>query len=300
MTAVAVLGLGAMGSRMALALRKAGHAVTGWNRTHLPADHALLAASLHLARTPAEAVQTADVVLAMVRDDAASRQVWLDPDHGALAAMQAHAVAVDASTLSPTWVQALAHAAGQAQRRFVEAPVVGSRPQADAGQLVVLAGGAAADVDAVRPLLLAAARAVHHVGAAGAGSRLKLAANGLFAAQVVALAEAVRLLEAGAGEPAVDPVWLRDLPVMSPSALGALDGMQRRAFAPLFPIELAAKDMRYLHAAAQAQGLQVPLLRQAGEVLAAAERQGLGGLHITGVLAHYEAQAAAATSKEAA
>ena len=98
MSKISVLGLGAMGARMAAHLIKAGHDVTVWNRT-ADATKPLVAAGATQAQTPREAAAGAAFVVAMVRDDDASRRVWLDPDNGALAGMAAGAVAIESSTL---------------------------------------------------------------------------------------------------------------------------------------------------------------------------------------------------------
>src|ERR1700712_40727 len=90
---IAVLGLGAMGSRMAAALIKAGHAVTVWNRDAAKAQ-ALVQQGAKQAASPREAADGADIVMCMVRDDAASRQVWLAPETGALEGLRADAVAI--------------------------------------------------------------------------------------------------------------------------------------------------------------------------------------------------------------
>jgi len=131
MAEVVVLGLGAMGLRMRANLLKAGHRLTVWNRSKGAADQ-LIAAGAHLAGSPREAVAEADFVIAMVRDDIASRKIWLDEDAGALAGLKTDAVAIESSTLTPVWIRELAKAASARGVAFLEAPVAGGRPQAEA------------------------------------------------------------------------------------------------------------------------------------------------------------------------
>jgi 3-hydroxyisobutyrate dehydrogenase-like beta-hydroxyacid dehydrogenase len=138
MTKVTVLGLGAMGSRMAANLLKAGHAVTVWNRS--PAK-TLVTAGAQLAASPKAAAQGADFVIAMVRDDDASRDLWLSPETGAFAGLSQGAVAIESSTLTANWARTLGEEAKQRGLTFLEAPVAGSRPQAEAAQLVYFVGG---------------------------------------------------------------------------------------------------------------------------------------------------------------
>src|SRR6185437_9843062 len=99
---VALLGLGTMGHGMAQNLLKAGFPLTVYNRTRAKAE-TLAAQGAAVARTPADAAATADVVLAMLSDDDASREAWTGKD-GALAAMKLGAIAVECSTLSPAWI----------------------------------------------------------------------------------------------------------------------------------------------------------------------------------------------------
>ncbi len=154
---VLILGLGAMGSRMAAGIAAAGFDLTVWNRSS-EAARALSqnlpgATPVTVAPTIAEAVGSADVVFSMVADDEASRTVWLDPDHGALAAMPRTAVAVEVSTVTRDMTTELGREAEARGVAFLEAPVVGSRPQAEAGALLTLVGGDGAILDRVRPVL---------------------------------------------------------------------------------------------------------------------------------------------------
>lgn len=139
MANITLIGLGAMGSRMAMNLLKAGHVLTVWNHTPAAANQ-LLSAGAKIASTPRAAVANADVVLSMVRDDDASRSVWLDANTGALAGMQPHAVAIESSTLTPGWIKSLAEEMKHCNQAFVEAPVSGLRPRADSATLVWFAG----------------------------------------------------------------------------------------------------------------------------------------------------------------
>jgi len=125
MQQVALLGLGIMGAGMARNLMQAGYPLTVWNRTAAKVD-VLAKAGATAAHTLRAAVKDADLVIAMVADDGASRAIWLGDD-GALAAMKPKAIGIEASTLSMNWVREL-HAQAQARGlRFADAPVTGSK-----------------------------------------------------------------------------------------------------------------------------------------------------------------------------
>src|SRR6185312_508735 len=160
---VAVLGMGAMGSRMALSLLKAGHSVVVWNRTPGRATH-LIEQGASVAATPYDAAKDADIVLSVVRDNEASRRVWLSPDDGALMSMSAGAIGIESSTLTPNCVRELASTLAARGIRFLDAPVVGTRAQADAMTLIHLVGGDEATMVGARPVLSAIGNVAHHVG----------------------------------------------------------------------------------------------------------------------------------------
>jgi 3-hydroxyisobutyrate dehydrogenase len=284
---VAVLGLGAMGARIAAALLRAGHRVTVYNRD--PAKtQALVAAGATSAPTPRAAAQGAGFVLAMVRDDAASHDVWAHPETGALAGMDADALALDCSTLTPAWVQALDTRCAAQGQAFVHAPVMGSRPQADAGQLIFLAGGDPQLVQRAAPLFSAAGSAVHTTGSAPASAAtMKLVANALFGIQVAALAELLALARLAGLDPATALQVLGATPVASPAAKAAGAAMLAQADAPQFPIELVLKDFKAVLATATQAGCATPLTSSTHQVFDSAAQAGWAGHNITAVARAY-------------
>jgi 3-hydroxyisobutyrate dehydrogenase len=233
---IAIVGLGAMGSRLAQNLLAAGHDVVVTNRTPRPLDGA------RWADAPREAAERAAVVLVAVTDDGASRAVWTDPDDGVLRGLRPEAVGVECSTISPAWARELGARAGH----FVEAPMIGSRPQAEARALVHLAGGPPELVDAVREPLAASAARVEHVGGYGDPAALKLIVNAALATQVATFAELLGLLRRTSLPEEAALGVLEALPVVSPAAARALGAMRARAFGPNFPVALVEKDLRYL------------------------------------------------------
>lgn len=232
MTHITFLGQGAMGSRMTDRLQAAGFTVTRWNRTGAT-------------QTPRDAVADASIVIGMVRDDTASQAIWLDPVDGALAGMAPNALAIESSTLSVEFLDTLARAAAAVDRPFLDAPVLGSLPQAEAGQLIHLIGGSLADVDRARPILAAMGGKQLHVGPVGSGAALKLLANTMFGIQVAAMAEILaRAHELGLdGGTTFD--LLSETPLLSMAAKGAASLMLADRDEPMFPVDLVAKDFRY-------------------------------------------------------
>jgi 3-hydroxyisobutyrate dehydrogenase-like beta-hydroxyacid dehydrogenase len=274
-----------MGSRIAMNLVKAGHRVTVWNRTSDKAGP-LRDLGATVARDPRAAAAESEFVIAMVRDDDASRQVWLDPIEGALAAVPRDGVAIECSTLSLGHVRHLAERCASGGISFLDAPVVGSRPQAEAGRLAFLVGGDATVLERARPALGAAGDALHHIGPTGSGITLKLAINALFGVQVAAVAELFGWLQAAAIDLPAAIRIIGAMPTCSPVARAALEAMLSQSFAPLFPAELAKKDLDYTLAAGGDRA-RLPLTAAGRDVFANAIQHGYGAENLTGVVRLY-------------
>ncbi|MEM9042587.1 MAG: NAD(P)-dependent oxidoreductase [Actinomycetota bacterium] len=286
---VAVLGLGAMGSRIAHRIAQSGHEVAVWNRTASVAVELVEESSgaFRASESARGAVVGADVVIAMVADDEASRSVWLGDGHGVLAALPAGCVAIDASTITPAAARSLAARVGEVGVAFLEAPVVGSRPQADAGALVSLVGGDATALDRARSVVTAYSGAIRHLGAVGTAATMKLAINGLFATQVALFSEIAALLERSDVDTGEAYEVLAGLPITAPAVQRILGLVEDRDFAPNFPVSLVEKDLRYLGALGRSIESELPLATAAHGAFAAAVAAGRGELDIAGVAANY-------------
>lgn len=283
MSKITFLGLGAMGSRMAARLVAAGHDVTVWNRTARPDT----LAGVQIAGTPKAAAMGAEIVISMLRDDAASADVWLDPATGAMSGMPRGAVGIEASTITPAQAVRLHAAAAARGVGFVDSPLAGSRPQAEAGQLIFMAGGAPPDVARAEPVLLAMGGAVHHAGAAGSGALVKLMLNSLFGAQLAIMAELIGLAQKSGMDAGRAIEIIGATPVASPAVKGAASAMLAEAFAPAFPIDLVEKDFALTLATAKSAKADTPVTEAVHGVFAAARREGLAGLNITGIARRY-------------
>ncbi len=191
MAKAAFMGLGKMGSGMAGRLVAAGHTVSVWNRT---AERAapLVAAGAIAASSPAEAARDADLVISMVSDDEASARAWQAED-GALKTAPAGALAIECSTLSHGHVATLAADASEKGLAYIDCPVNGPPSAAATGDLILLVGAEADDLDRARPYLKQLATSILHFGPVGTGTAFKLINNLLGAVHVSSLAEAIAL-----------------------------------------------------------------------------------------------------------
>jgi 3-hydroxyisobutyrate dehydrogenase-like beta-hydroxyacid dehydrogenase len=279
--------MGAMGSRMAANLVADGDDVTVWNRTETRLE-SLVAAGARPARTPAEASRDAEYVIVCVRDDEASRTIWLDGETGILETLPASAVAIESSTLSVDWVKELAAHCAHKGVGFLDAPVAGSRPQAETRRLIYLVGGDPAVLAKARPVLERLGGAIHHAGPSASGAAVKLMVNGLFGIQVAAVAELIgfaRKLGLDVGK-AIE--ILGSTHVASPAASMSARAMLEGDFPPLFPIGMVEKDFGYVTASAGEVDANVPLATSARERFASAIEEGLSDLNITALVRLYE------------
>lgn len=195
MAKVAYVGVGNMGHAKILRLLGAGHTVRAYNRTVEKAA-GVKAAGATLAPTPAAAIEGADVVMASVTNDEASRAVWTGPNGILAGAVQPSMLLCECSTLSHDWVMELAGIVRARGLRYVDLPVAGRPDAAEAGELRVYAGCTNEELDRLRPVLAAFSKKIFHFGPAGAGTAYKLIYNLLGVIQVASLAEAMVQCEA--------------------------------------------------------------------------------------------------------
>lgn len=241
---VAVLGLGIMGNGIAHVLHSKGLLSAVYNRSADKAEP-FRALGVKVAATPYEAAIGADVVIAVVGDDAASHAVWMG-DQGALAGMSVNAIAVEFSTLSPKWVRALNAAASARNLDFLDAPMTGSKPQAAAGELRLFVGGDPTVLDRARPALAAVSLDQFYLGPVGSGATWKLVNNMMAAVHAAALAEGLAFAEeAGLNMETVAKI-IPTSPTASAMVTRKLGRMLNHNYAETdFSLKWMAKDVGY-------------------------------------------------------
>jgi 3-hydroxyisobutyrate dehydrogenase len=279
---VAVLGLGIMGAGMARQLVAKNFDVTVWNRDAAKTA-ALASAGARAAATPALAAAGADVALSMLANDEASRAVWLGGD-GALAAMRKDAIAIESSTLTVEWIRELATAAQARGIAFLDAPVTGSKAQAESGALSFLVGGPAESLERARPVLAAMGGQVSHLGPTGSGAMMKLINNFLCGVQVASLAEAIAMAERSGLDARQAAAVLSGGSPGSPLVKMVSQRMLDRAYEPNFFIPLMAKDLSYARQAFARAGIELASADAARARFVDADRAGMGQKDIAAIV----------------
>jgi 2-hydroxy-3-oxopropionate reductase len=275
-TAVAVLGLGIMGGPMANNLLRAGYDVIGYNRS--PAKVAkFVEQGGRGAETIAAAVHDADVIVTMRPDSPDVAQVVAGED-GVLEHAASGALWIDASTIRPDVTVRMAAAAADKGIRAVDAPVSGGEAGAIEGSLSIMVGGAAADVDAARPILEAMGTTVVHVGPAGSGQTVKAANQLIVAGTIELVAEALVFLDAhGVDAEAAVKVLAGGLAgnrILDRKAAGMIAG----DYTPGFRVDLHHKDLGIVTAAAREAGVAIPLGAVVAQLMGALRARGHGSL----------------------
>jgi 3-hydroxyisobutyrate dehydrogenase-like beta-hydroxyacid dehydrogenase len=277
---VGVVGLGVMGGRIAGRLLDSGYAVAGTNRT--PARAApLVQRGLVWRDTPRQVAAAADVVLSSVADDAALEAVATGED-GILAGLRPETVYAEMSTVSPQLSEQLGRRARALGASMLDAPVSGSVPQAEAGELTIMVGGSESAFERILPVLRRLGSVIR-VGENGQGLVLKLAININLAQQMIAFGEGVLLAERGG----IDRKLAVE--VMAGSAIGS---PLLRGRAPLvvdppdevwFDIRMMQKDLVLALEVARHLGVPLPTTAAANDLLTLARGLGYERRDVSGV-----------------
>jgi 3-hydroxyisobutyrate dehydrogenase len=269
---VAVIGTGLMGRPLAERLLAGGHRVTVFNRT--PERAAPLAArGARLAASAAEAVAACRCAVTMLKDAAAIRDLLF----GADAADFTGRTLVQMSTIGPPESVALAADVERAGGEYLEAPVLGSTPQASEGKLLVMVGATPERFDRWLPLLRCFGPAPVRIGGVGQAAALKLALNQLIAAEAAGFALALGLVRRSGVDASLFMGILRDSALYAKTFDAKLPRLQNRDFGdPNFPVALLGKDLDLVAAEATRLGLGTAALDGVRAVLRQTVERGLG------------------------
>jgi 2-hydroxy-3-oxopropionate reductase len=271
---VGFIGLGVMGAPMARNLLAAGYEVVAWNRSAGPLEE-IAAAGARAADGPAAVAGEADLVISIVKDDAAVREVLGGPD-GAIAAARPGALVIDMSTVSPAVARELAVEAATREVAFLDAPVSGGDVGARDGTLSIMVGGDGGEVERARPVFEVLGSRVTHVGAAGAGQVAKACNQVLVAVIFGGLAEALVL----GSKLGVDPAAILDA-VGGGMAANRIMEVRRENFlghdfAPGFKVDLHHKDLEIALGASGEVDAPLPLTAEVQQMFRQLRAAGFG------------------------
>ena len=292
------IGLGIMGTPMALHLINAGHQVFVQTRGVLPA--AIATSSATPCATAAEVARNAQVIFMMVPDTPDVEAV-LFGEHGIATGLQgssgARKTVVDMSSISPMATKAFALKINTLGADYIDAPVSGGEVGAKAASLTIMCGGAQAVFDAVLPLLQLMGKNITLVGGNGDGQTTKVANQIIVALNIAAVGEAL-LFASKAG---ADPAKVRQALMggFASSRILEVHGerMIKRTFAPGFRIKLHQKDLNLALASARELGVALPQTASAAQLMQACAANGMAELDHSALVQALELMAGHAVAK---
>jgi 3-hydroxyisobutyrate dehydrogenase-like beta-hydroxyacid dehydrogenase len=268
---IGFIGLGLMGAPMSKRLLKAGYTVAVWNRTPSRCK-SLIKAGAVLAKTPSDVAAQSDVVITMVTGPRDVGEV-LFGRHGVVDGAHAGLTVIDMSTIGRQAAVGIADALSDYGIDFLDAPVTGSTPAAEAGTLIIMVGGAPRVFKRCEKILREMG-ALNHMGPVGMGQLIKLAQNMIGAAEVSVLGEALALCEAyGLPAKRVGEV-LATTGIASPLIKMKIPAMVKRKYDTLFSLTNMHKDLKLGQQEARRAGLKLRVGKSAEMVHDLAMRAG--------------------------
>lgn len=254
-TKVAVLGTGRMGGAMVGTLRRAGFDVVAWNRDRGKCHAVAHTSGAEVAEGAAEAASAAAVAITSLADDAAVEAVYADAVDG----FHAGQVVLEMSTIAPETVRKVARSVQGRGATMLDAPVSGSVPVVERGDLLIMAGGDPDALERARPVLEALSSTIIHVGELGTGATMKLAVNALVHGLAVALSESLVLAERAGVERTTAYEVFASGAAAAPFVLYKRAAFERPDETPVaFSLDLVAKDLDLILALADRVGASMP------------------------------------------
>jgi 3-hydroxyisobutyrate dehydrogenase len=250
------IGLGNMGSRIALRLIARGYELTVFDRDKSKAE-ALVANGAVTANNIVQLARGADVILSCLTDDEVVQSVYAGPE-GVFAAARPGTVVLEMSTISPETSRELHNQAAKLSIDVMDVAISGSTPAAEQGTLTLLAGGNAELFQAAQPIFDAIARQYFHLGPSGAGTTMKLVVNTLLGVGMQAIAEAVVLGESAGLNRKLLLEVLSHTAVVAPAHVGKLARIERNDYSPQFPLRLMNKDFQLILKTAAEENVLMP------------------------------------------
>jgi 3-hydroxyisobutyrate dehydrogenase-like beta-hydroxyacid dehydrogenase len=282
-TRIGFCGIGRMGEPMAHRLIAAGHVLRVWNRSRAKLD-ALIEKGAIACDTPAELANDVDIAILCLADGAAVDETVFG-ELGLARAAHTPVCVVDHSTLSPMQTRRLAQHWNAVNGGFwIDAPVSGGTAGAAAGTLAIMAGGEAAGVAAVEPVLAAYSSRVTRMGGIGAGQAAKLANQVIVATTIASIAEAATLAKASGIDAGLLPDALRGGWADSVLLQALLPRMLSAPATASGTIRIMLKDLDAIEALADQTGIRLTVLTQVRALMTRAVQAGLGDEDISQIV----------------
>jgi 3-hydroxyisobutyrate dehydrogenase len=270
---IGFIGIGLMGLPMSQRILKAGLSLTVHNRTPAKLE-GLKELGAAIAPTSTALIHDCDCIMLMLTHAAAVREILLSDANRAYLIGK---TVIQMSTIAPSESRAIAEEVVAAGGKYLEAPVLGSIPEATAGKLIIMVGGAIAEFETYQPILRHLGSTVHLIGDVGTASALKLALNQLIGSLTTAFATSLSFIQQEGVDVDKFMEILRGSALYAPTFDKKLQRMLDQNYAnPNFPTKHLAKDMKLFQAEAEPLGLDIHLPAAVNQILLEAINRGLG------------------------
>ncbi|WP_309299348.1 NAD(P)-binding domain-containing protein [Paenibacillus sp. YYML68] len=286
MKTIGFIGLGTMGKPMAANLLKKGYEVIVYNRTQSKSLE-LKGLGALVADSPMDAVKQADVIITMLSTDAVVLETAFG-ENGIVHGLRPGQTIIDCSTVSPETSRKLYHEFSSHLVEFLDAPVTGTKPAAESGQLVFMVGGAEEGMQEQHDIFKAMGSKIIYMGPSGSGSYAKLAHNTIVGINAVGLMEGISIAaKAGLNiESFLEIVQSggaasKQAELKGPKLLG-------RDFSTQFSLQLMLKDLKLAGKVSEEFQLPSPMLHAAQNIFQMGVSKGLGAQDLSSVIQCYE------------
>jgi len=286
MKRIAFIGLGTMGKPMAANLIHKGYTVTVYNRT-LEKTEELVRLGADTALTPAEAAHGADVLITMLSNDEVLLNTFYS-EYGVLSGLHPALSIIDCSTVAPQTSRRLADELAAHYVDFLDAPVTGSKPAAEAGTLTFMVGGNEEVFEEHRDLFAAMGSKALYLGPSGSGSYAKLAHNTMVGINAIGLMEGLAIAVKAGVKPDQFLEIVRSGGANSKQAELKGDKILDRDFSNQFSLKLMLKDLLLAAQVGRSFQLPTPTLHAVSSVFQMGLSKGLGDLDLSSVIQVYE------------
>ena len=283
---IGFIGLGLMGRGMARCLIRAGHRVRLYNRTRAKAEEVAQLGGT-VVGSPAEAAEGAEAVVTMVADPPALINV-VEGSQGILTTLRSGAILIDSSTVSPAATLRVAEKLRARGVSMLDAPVFGSKNEAEKGELGFMVGGDPETLERARDLFACMGKAVRHIGPQGMGIYAKLVFNLVVSTTLEAFSEGMAL----ATKAGIDPALMADI-LQSARARSGIAEMKapqilKRDFTAFFPLKLMDKDLQLALETAHALRVPMPALSATKQVFLASLADGRAEEDFSTIIKYFE------------
>ncbi len=278
---VGFIGLGKMGVPMVKNIMKAGYDVILYNRSKEKLEQ-FKKNEVNIANNPREVVEFSKYTITMLTDSEAVKSVFYGQD-GILNALGPGKIFIDMSTISPQVSIELSKLVESKNAEMIDAPVTGSIPSAEKGDLTIMVGGKFETFEKTKKILSRMGKNIIYVGANGFGLKMKMINNIILGANMAILAEAILLGEANNIDPELQFKVLSTGSAYSKVMDLKKENIIKSEFSPMFNLEHELKDLNYAVEMAKSSGFPLLITSEISQIYSVASKKGLGKLDFSAV-----------------